>query len=87
MLNIFQSGFHMMFKYVFATLEFDMMITQLLTNVFYNMAILHKNDFYYTLYALFRDLNLRNPIYQSTSTYGHFGREGFTWENPKPLVE
>uniref|UniRef100_A0A6M2DQB4 S-adenosylmethionine synthase n=1 Tax=Xenopsylla cheopis TaxID=163159 RepID=A0A6M2DQB4_XENCH len=34
-----------------------------------------------------KDLNLRNPIYQSTSTYGHFGREGFTWENPKPLVE
>ncbi|XP_026473344.1 S-adenosylmethionine synthase-like isoform X2 [Ctenocephalides felis] len=32
-------------------------------------------------------LNLRSPIYQSTSTYGHFGRDGFAWENPKPLVE
>lgn len=32
-----------------------------------------------------RDLNLRQPIYQSTSCYGHFGREGFAWENAKPL--
>lgn len=32
-----------------------------------------------------KDLNLRQPIYQRTSTYGHFGREGFTWEQAKPL--
>ena len=25
-------------------------------------------------------LDLKKPIYQSTSNYGHFGREGFTWE-------
>ena len=31
-------------------------------------------------------LNLKNPIYQKTSTYGHFGREIFTWEQPKTLV-
>merc|ERR1719184_691482 len=30
-------------------------------------------------------LNLKNPIYQKTSTYGHFGREIFTWEQPKTL--
>ncbi|XP_001942800.2 S-adenosylmethionine synthase [Acyrthosiphon pisum] len=34
-----------------------------------------------------RDLNLRNPIYQKTSTYGHFGRDIFSWEKPKVLVE
>ncbi|XP_045494098.1 S-adenosylmethionine synthase isoform X2 [Colias croceus] len=34
-----------------------------------------------------RELNLRAPIYQKTSTYGHFGRAGFPWESPKPLVE
>eukprot|EP00102_Acyrthosiphon_pisum_P021597 XP_016658807.1 PREDICTED: S-adenosylmethionine synthase-like isoform X3 [Acyrthosiphon pisum] len=34
-----------------------------------------------------RDLNLRNPIYQKTSTYGHFGRDIFPWEKPKVLVE
>ena len=25
-------------------------------------------------------LDLKKPIYQKTSNYGHFGREGFTWE-------
>ncbi|MFW6312627.1 MAG: methionine adenosyltransferase, partial [Spirochaetota bacterium] len=25
-------------------------------------------------------LDLRTPIYQKTSNYGHFGREGFAWE-------
>ncbi|XP_059486394.1 S-adenosylmethionine synthase-like isoform X2 [Neocloeon triangulifer] len=33
-----------------------------------------------------KDLNLRNPIYQQTSTYGHFGRDIFPWEQPKQLV-
>ncbi|XP_044739031.1 S-adenosylmethionine synthase isoform X3 [Chrysoperla carnea] len=33
-----------------------------------------------------KDLNLRNPIYQKTSTYGHFGRDGFSWEQPKQLT-
>jgi len=32
-----------------------------------------------------KDLQLKNPIYQKTSAYGHFGREGFTWEMPKEL--
>ncbi|XP_067623820.1 S-adenosylmethionine synthase isoform X2 [Eurosta solidaginis] len=32
-----------------------------------------------------KDLNLRQPIYQRTSTYGHFGRDGFTWEQAKHL--
>lgn len=34
-----------------------------------------------------KELNLRNPIYQQTSTYGHFGRDIFPWEQPKTLVE
>jgi S-adenosylmethionine synthetase len=32
-----------------------------------------------------KDLQLKNPIYQKTSAYGHFGREGFTWEMAKQL--
>ena len=32
-----------------------------------------------------RDLKLRNPIFQNTAVYGHFGREEFTWEQPKKL--
>ena len=30
--------------------------------------------------AIVRDLDLLRPVYRSTSTYGHFGRPGFTWE-------
>ncbi|NQY85338.1 MAG: methionine adenosyltransferase, partial [Alcanivorax sp.] len=26
-------------------------------------------------------LDLRRPIYRPTASYGHFGREGFSWEN------
>ncbi|MBE6354672.1 methionine adenosyltransferase [Treponema sp.] len=26
-------------------------------------------------------LNLKQPIYRKTASYGHFGREGFPWEN------
>ena len=25
-------------------------------------------------------LDLRNPIYSKTASYGHFGREEFSWE-------
>jgi S-adenosylmethionine synthetase len=32
-----------------------------------------------------RELDLKKPIFQSTATYGHFGRPGYTWETPKPL--
>lgn len=32
-----------------------------------------------------KELNLRQPIYQRTSCYGHFGRAGFTWEEAKTL--
>jgi S-adenosylmethionine synthetase len=31
--------------------------------------------------AIIRDLNLRRPIYRATASYGHFGRDGFAWEN------
>ncbi|XP_034248747.1 S-adenosylmethionine synthase-like [Thrips palmi] len=33
-----------------------------------------------------KELNLRNPIYQSTASYGHFGGNTFPWEKPKKLV-
>jgi len=32
-----------------------------------------------------KELDLKNPVYQKTSAYGHFGREGFTWETPKKI--
>ena len=30
--------------------------------------------------GIIKNLNLLNPIYQKTAAYGHFGRDGFTWE-------
>jgi S-adenosylmethionine synthetase len=30
--------------------------------------------------AMIEALDLRRPIYKSTASYGHFGREGFPWE-------
>ena len=33
-----------------------------------------------------KDLKLKNPIFQQTATYGHFGRNLFTWEQPKTLT-
>lgn len=32
-----------------------------------------------------KDLDLKKPIYKNTSCYGHFGRDEFTWEQPKKL--
>ncbi|XP_055299318.1 S-adenosylmethionine synthase [Sitodiplosis mosellana] len=32
-----------------------------------------------------KELNLRKPIYQQTSCYGHFGRDCFPWEQAKEL--
>ncbi len=30
--------------------------------------------------GIIRTLDLLRPIYRETSNYGHFGREGFSWE-------
>jgi len=30
--------------------------------------------------AIIRDLQLRRPVFKSTAAYGHFGRDGFSWE-------
>lgn len=32
-----------------------------------------------------KDLDLKRPFYQKTACYGHFGREEFSWEQPKIL--
>ena len=36
--------------------------------------------------AITKSLDLKNPIFQKTSSYGHFGRDIFTWEQPKTLI-
>lgn len=45
-----------------------------------------KNNFDLRPGKIVKDLNLRTPFYQQTSTYGHFGRDGFPWEKPKNLI-
>jgi S-adenosylmethionine synthetase len=49
------------------------------------LAIVNKN-FDCRPGAIIRDLDLRKPIYHKTAAYGHFGRNEFTWENPKTLT-
>lgn len=44
-----------------------------------------KNNFDLRPGKIVKDLDLKKPIYKSTSCYGHFGRDEFTWEQPKKL--
>ena len=37
--------------------------------------------------AIIRDLDLRKPIFRKTASYGHFGRDGFPWENTNKVDE
>ncbi|XP_028651592.1 S-adenosylmethionine synthase [Erpetoichthys calabaricus] len=48
------------------------------------LDIVHKN-FDLRPGVIVRDLELKQPIYQSTACYGHFGRDDFPWEKPKNL--
>jgi len=56
------------------------------------LAIVNKN-FKLRPHDIITELKLRRPIYYQTARFGHFGRTdetavgGFTWENPKTLVE
>lgn len=44
-----------------------------------------KNNFDLRPGMIVKDLNLKRPIYSQTSSYGHFGRDEFPWEQPKKL--
>ncbi len=37
--------------------------------------------------GIIRTLNLKQPIYQKTASYGHFGREDFPWEKTDKVEE
>ncbi|EIW73226.1 S-adenosylmethionine synthase [Tremella mesenterica] len=45
-----------------------------------------RNNFDLRPGVIVRDLNLQNPIYFKTASYGHFGNPEYTWEQPKKLV-
>lgn len=46
-----------------------------------------KNIFDCTPAGIVKTLNLKQPIYRKTASYGHFGREGFPWEKTDKVEE
>ena len=46
------------------------------------LEYIHGN-FELTPKAIISELDLRKPIYKKTASYGHFGRDGFSWERIK----
>jgi S-adenosylmethionine synthetase len=39
-----------------------------------------KKNFDLSPTGIIKTLDLKNPIYQKTATYGHFGRDDVSWE-------
>ncbi len=44
------------------------------------LANLVRQSFALTPGGIMKELDLRRPIYKATAAYGHFGRDGFSWE-------
>ncbi len=44
------------------------------------IAEIVQKEFDLRPYAIIKTLRLRRPIYAATAAYGHFGRDGFPWE-------
>lgn len=44
------------------------------------IANIVKENFDFKPSKIISRLDLRNPIYRKTASYGHFGRDGFSWE-------
>jgi S-adenosylmethionine synthetase len=44
------------------------------------LAKLVRDHFELTPGGIIKSLDLRRPIYKATAAYGHFGRDGFSWE-------
>jgi len=49
------------------------------------LAEIVKKNFDLRPGKIVKDLKLKQPIFQQTASYGHFGRNLFTWEQPKTL--
>ncbi|MCK5200974.1 MAG: methionine adenosyltransferase domain-containing protein, partial [Spirochaetales bacterium] len=46
-----------------------------------------KTVFDLTPAGIIRDLELKKPIYLDTATYGHFGKDAYTWEKTDKVKE
>ncbi|MCF7820348.1 MAG: methionine adenosyltransferase domain-containing protein [Candidatus Pacebacteria bacterium] len=45
-----------------------------------SLKTLVKKSFDFRPQAIIERLQLKEPVFQETACYGHFGREGFSWE-------
>lgn len=44
-----------------------------------------RHNFDFSVSNIIKELDLKKPIYRSLAAYGHFGREGYSWEKLKTL--
>ncbi len=51
------------------------------------MVDIIKKEFDLRPYAIIRSLELRKPVFAATAAYGHFGREGFSWERTDKVAD
>lgn len=49
------------------------------------LAYIVSKNFNLSTGGIVESLNLQKPIFKQTAAGGHFGREGFPWEEPKEL--
>ena len=46
----------------------------------FKLADIVQKEFDLRPSAIIEKLDLRKPVYSATASYGHFGKEGFSWE-------
>jgi len=46
-----------------------------------------ERTFNFDLYNIIKDLKLKQPVYSKTSVYGHFGKDGLSWEKTDKVKE
>jgi S-adenosylmethionine synthetase len=49
------------------------------------LSELVKKNFDFRPQSIIKELDLRKPVFQKTAAFGHFGRDGFSWENVKKI--
>ena len=52
-----------------------------------DVATMIRSIFYTKPKDIIEKLDLREPIYSKTTNYGHFGRDGFSWEKTDKVKE
>ena len=45
-----------------------------------------ENNFDFSVQNMIEELDLLKPIFKQTACFGHFGREGFSWEKVKKIM-